>query len=117
MNQKKSFVLYFDAEDSLRQLCASQRGELLSALFDYARCIETEPVEPAVYAARCPNLRSGARMAFCFMASAIARDIVSSNASSAGTDTAIPRAWATASSAACLSASTSFRNSGASKDA
>ncbi len=74
MNQKKSFVLYFDAEDSLRQLCASQRGELLSALFDYARCIETEPVEPAVYAARCPNLRSGARMAFCFMASAIARD-------------------------------------------
>ena len=34
---KKSFVLYFDAYPCLEWLPADQRGELFSALFEYAR--------------------------------------------------------------------------------
>lgn len=35
-NAKKSFVLYFDMYDHISRLSVDQRGELLSALFEYA---------------------------------------------------------------------------------
>lgn len=73
-SEKRGFVLYFDSYSSIANLSASQRGTLLSALFQYAQQICTCPENPLEAAAGFPEMEPDTRMAFCFMAGNIARD-------------------------------------------
>ena len=74
MTEKKGFVLYFDAASSLAALCATQRGELLLALFDYAERTAKQSLTPETALASYPALDEQTRMAFRFMANSIERD-------------------------------------------
>ena len=74
MTEKKGFVLYFDAASSLAALCATQRGELLLALFDYAERTAKQPLSPETALVSYPALDEQTRMAFRFMANSIERD-------------------------------------------
>lgn len=78
MAEKKSFVLYFDMYPSVRCLPSDQKGELLSALFEYAaaEAEEDNPDNKASVLARHPCMDSGTRMAFSFIAETIHRDTV-----------------------------------------
>lgn len=73
---KKSFLIYLDAYLHILTLSMEQRGELFSALFWYAIRSSTErgPVDVVTAAAQFQDMEPGTRMAFCFMASNIARD-------------------------------------------
>lgn len=75
---KKSFVLYFDCFCSVSTLAMEQRGELFSALFEYAMEIAKESAKESVsqeaILLRYPNMSAEARMAFCFIAETIRRD-------------------------------------------
>lgn len=73
-SEKKGFVLYFDSYPSIAPLPAEQRGVLLSALFQYASRICTQEEGPLAAAEACREMAPETRMAFCFMAGAIARD-------------------------------------------
>ena len=74
MEGKKSFVLYFDAYDHLAALPAEQRGELLLALFEYARSAAQGHPDAEETAAKHPAMTPETRMAFSFMAQTIRRD-------------------------------------------
>lgn len=74
MEGKKSFVLYFDAYDHLKALPAEQRGELLLALFEYAKAAAQGQGEPEETAANHPAMTGETRMAFSFLAQTIRRD-------------------------------------------
>lgn len=79
MTEKKSFVLYFDIYPSIRDLPADQRGELFSAVFEYAEQEVEYPEEDSSVnkewtLARHPHMGSAARMAFSFIAETIHRD-------------------------------------------
>ena len=79
MTEKKSFVLYFDMYPSIRDLPADQRGELLSALFEYAEQEVEYPEEDSGVnkewtLVKHPHMGSAARMAFSFIAETIHRD-------------------------------------------
>lgn len=76
MERKKSFMIYFDALPAIADLSSAQRGELFSALFDYAMRVCDRPVDPHLAIADYPALEGGARMAFFFMAGCVARDTV-----------------------------------------
>ena len=77
MKGKKSFVLYFDMHRSIRELSADQRGELLSALFEFAEQAaewdNEEIIREEVLSAH-PEMGPAAAMAFSFMAETIWRD-------------------------------------------
>ena len=75
MNEKKSFIIHLDAYTHILTLSPEQRGELFSVLFHYAIVAGKKgPPDVTTFAAQCTNLRPEARMAFYFMADAIARD-------------------------------------------
>ena len=72
--EKKSFVLYFDTYFSISALPAEQRGELFSALFEYAMAEAEAPAEEDAVLNQHPEMGVAARMAFSFMAKSIRRD-------------------------------------------
>ena len=74
--EKKSFLLYFDTYPSIADLPAEQRGELFSALFEYAleEAESPEPVGQSAVLDRHAEMSVAARMAFRFMAKTIQRD-------------------------------------------
>ena len=74
--EKKSFLLYFDTYPSIADLPAEQRGELFSALFEYAlaEAESPEPIGQSAVLDRHPEMSVAARMAFSFMAKTIQRD-------------------------------------------
>lgn len=72
--EKKSFVLYFDAYNSLAALPAEQRGELLLALFEYAQMAAEGRLDQSAVLSRHPDLSGEARIAFSFLARTICRD-------------------------------------------
>ena len=74
MGGKKSFVLYFDAYPCLVQLPMDQRGELITALFEYAREAAEGDGNPARVMGRHPDMLPDTRMAFSFLAETIRRD-------------------------------------------
>ena len=71
---KQSFVLYFDAYPNIAELPAEQRGELFSALFEYAMDAAAGAGSMAEVLARHPDMGPEARMAFHFMGGAVLRD-------------------------------------------
>lgn len=71
---KKGFVLYFDNYPSIAPLPSEQRGEILSALFEYAQEEAEKPTELSAVLSRHPALSMESRMACCFMARNIQRD-------------------------------------------
>lgn len=73
-NHKKSFVLYFDMFAGIDHLAPAQRGELFSALFDYAQTAAEKPTEPDAILTRYPEMAPETRMAYRFMAETIRRD-------------------------------------------
>lgn len=75
MNEKKSFIIHLDAYTHILTLPPEQRGELFTALFHYANIASKKnPPDVTVFAAQCPAMAPETRMAFYFMADAIARD-------------------------------------------
>jgi len=73
-NAKKSFVLYFDMYDHISRLSVDQRGELLSALFEYAHREAVERGSGASVPDEHPAMTPETRMAFSFIALVIFRD-------------------------------------------
>ena len=71
---KQSFVLYFDAYPNIAELPAEQRGELFSALFEYAMDAAAGAGSMAEVLARHPDMGLEARMAFHFMGRTVQRD-------------------------------------------
>ena len=75
MNDKKSFILYFDAMPLFSLLPVEQRGWLISALFVYAREVAEEAdVTWEEVAELFPALDENGRFVMQFMCSAIGRD-------------------------------------------
>ncbi|BAK99392.1 hypothetical protein OBV_21940 [Oscillibacter valericigenes Sjm18-20] len=71
---KKSFLLYFDSYPRIAGLPAEQRGELLSALFEFAIDAAAGKANLCGVMKRHPAMNLGAQMAFGFMADTIHRD-------------------------------------------
>lgn len=75
MSDKKSFVLYFDSFPLLALLPAEQRGQLISAVFQFAMgAAQSPPVSQEDILAQFPELSPEARMSFRSLAAAISRD-------------------------------------------
>ena len=74
VKSKKSFLLYFDALESIRQLPYDQVGQLLLALIQYAQAASEEAWDQTAVLAQFPDMNDAARMAFSFMADAVRRD-------------------------------------------
>lgn len=72
--KKKSFLIYFDTYSSICGLPPEQRGELFSALFEYAQAEAETPAEQGDILALHPAMSTETRMAFYFMAQTIQRD-------------------------------------------
>lgn len=72
--QKKSFLIYFDAYPVVSTLPPEQRGELFSALCEYAQAEAEKPTEQGAVLSRHPAMSTDTRMAFSFMAQNIQRD-------------------------------------------
>lgn len=72
--QKKSFLIYFDAYPIVSTLPPEQRGELFSALCEYAQAEAERPTEQGAVLDRFPAMSTDARMVFYFMAQNIQRD-------------------------------------------
>ena len=73
-NEKKSFLLYFDNMDCLRELEDAERGKLLMALVHYAQELCKREHDPKEALEQHPELSPAACMAFLFMAGNIYRD-------------------------------------------
>lgn len=71
---KKSFLLYFDSYPRIAGLPAEQRGELLSALFEFAMDAAEGKADLRGVMARHPAMDLAAQMAFGFMADTVHRD-------------------------------------------
>ncbi|MDO4315577.1 MAG: DUF6291 domain-containing protein [Oscillospiraceae bacterium] len=71
---KKSFLIYFDAYPVVSGLPPEQRGELFSALCEYAQAEAERPTEQSAVLSMHPAMSTETRMAFCFMAQNIQRD-------------------------------------------
>lgn len=74
LNGKKSFLLYFDAEEMVNALPPAQRGELFSALFGYARAAAEGQMDMELFLQSRPELGPEGAMAFRFLAVTIRRD-------------------------------------------
>lgn len=72
--QKKSFLIYFDAYPIVSTLPPEQRGELFSALCEYAQAEAEQPTEQDAVLRGHPAMSSDTRMVFYFMAQNIQRD-------------------------------------------
>lgn len=75
-NMKNSFVIYLDAYPHVLTLTKEEQGDLFTSLFWYANnaARREHPMDITMAATQCQSLTPRARMAFSFMASAIARD-------------------------------------------
>ena len=73
-SEKQSFVLYFDAYPSVEELPPDQRGELFSALYQYAIDAAAGTGSLDTVLSRHPDMAPAARMAFAFMGRCIQRD-------------------------------------------
>ena len=73
-SEKKSFMLYFDMEDTINILTAPQRGELLAALFRFARQERECPGSGSTDIGGHPGLDAVTYMAFLPIAQTIRRD-------------------------------------------
>lgn len=71
---KKSFLLYFDMYRQMMALSAAQRGELIAALFEYARSEAEKLGSGGTVLNRHPDMTPEARMAFLGMTETIRRD-------------------------------------------
>lgn len=74
VNEKKSFLIYFDNAPMINGLPPEQRGWLFSALLDYGDRVSRENLSPEAALRLYPQLESQAQMAFRFIASTIDRD-------------------------------------------
>lgn len=74
IENKKSFLLYFDMYPTLTELSDQQRGQLFSALFDCAAREAECPGSGADTLDHYPDMSPAARMAFQFIAQTICRD-------------------------------------------
>ena len=74
MSEKKGFVLYFDAYDSISSLSDEQRGILLLALYRYADAASRREVEIEEIFRQFPELSGESQMALRFLAGNIKRD-------------------------------------------
>ena len=72
--EKKGFVLYFDMYTSIAVLPAEQRGELLSAMYEYAQEVVKREVPMEEVIQRHPQMTVETQMAFRFIAESIRRD-------------------------------------------
>ena len=73
--QKKGFVLYFSSYDNVAGLSPEQRGELFSALYEYARAAAADPAaEMRAVLPDHPAMDLETRMTFSFIAETIRRD-------------------------------------------
>ena len=72
--QKKSFLIYFDAYPIVSALPPEQRGELFSALCEYAQAEAERPTEMSAVLSGYPSMTADTRTAFSFMAQNIQRD-------------------------------------------
>lgn len=73
-NQKKSFLVHFEAYDSLTRLTMEQRGILFTALLQYAMQETQEDCSPSEFLPRFPDMVPETRMAFQFLAANIRRE-------------------------------------------
>ena len=73
-NKKAGFVLYFDSDPIFSLFTPHQRGELFSALFDYARRICDKEESPEQALTRYPTLDGNTAVAFCCIAKDILRE-------------------------------------------
>ncbi|MBQ7777455.1 MAG: hypothetical protein IJ396_00935 [Oscillibacter sp.] len=77
MNEKKSFVLYFDAMRLFFMLPVEQRGWLITAIiFFAAEVAEDASVKWEEVAERFPELDENSRFVMQFMCGTIARDTI-----------------------------------------
>ena len=75
MNDKKSFILYFDAMRLFLMLPVEQRGWLITALADFAYMVaEDQALIWEEVADRYPALDENSRFVMQFMCGSIARD-------------------------------------------
>lgn len=74
LNEKKSFLIYFDNAPMINGLPPEQRGWLFSALLDYGNRVSRETLSPEAALARYPQLGSQAQIVFRFIAATIERD-------------------------------------------
>lgn len=75
MNEKKSFVLYYDSYPLLALLPPEQRGHLISAVFQFAMgASQSPPVSQEDILAQFPALTPEARMCFHALAATVSRD-------------------------------------------
>ena len=72
--EKKGFVLYFEMYTSIAVLPAEQRGELLSAMYEYAQEVVKREVPMEEVIQRHPQMTVETQMAFRFIAESIRRD-------------------------------------------
>lgn len=74
MNEKKSFMLYFNHFDVVCRLPVDQRGLLLTALYDFARqeALDPRPLEEVL--ARYPDMSGECVVTATFMAQLIRID-------------------------------------------
>lgn len=72
--EKKSFLLYFDASDHILRLPMDQRGMLFSALLAYARAEAAGSARQEGVLEQFPEMAPDTRMAFYFIGETIRRD-------------------------------------------
>lgn len=71
---KKGFVLYFDTYPQLTALPMEQRGELMTAIFEYAFHAANGELEPREVLTEHVGMMPETRMAFLFLADIVRRD-------------------------------------------
>lgn len=74
MNEKKSFILYFDAYPCIQALPVEQRGFLLSGIYEYALWEAREPGTGEQVLEQMTELSDAAKMVFYFITKNIRRD-------------------------------------------
>lgn len=74
LNEKKSFLIYFDNAPMINALPPEQRGWLLSALLDYGDRVSRETLSPEAALPLYPHLEPQTQMVFQFIASTVDRD-------------------------------------------
>lgn len=74
LNDKKSFLIYFDNAPMINGLSPEQRGWLFSALLDYGDRVSRENLSPAAAVPYYPHLDPQSQTVFQFIAATIDRD-------------------------------------------
>ena len=74
LNDKKSFLIYFDNAPMINGLAPEQRGWLFSALLDYGDRVSRENLSPAAAVSYYPHLDPQSQTVFQFIAATIDRD-------------------------------------------